>query len=64
MIPNLLDLGRCSLHHVMNAMRAGVKKMPRAVDYSNYIYYYFENSTTHTADYKKVQKEEKSPTLL
>ena len=41
MIPTLVDLGRCGLHHVMNAMQAAVKEMPRAVDFANDVYYYF-----------------------
>jgi len=63
MIPILLALGRCALHHVMNVMQAGVKEMPRAIDFANDVYYYFENSnsSTHRADYKEVQKEEKLP---
>ena len=63
MIPTLLDLGWFSLHHVMNAIQACVKEMPRAVDFANYVYCYFENSnsSTHRADYKDVQKEEKLP---
>jgi len=32
MNPTLLDLGWCGLHHVMNAIQAGVKEMPRTVD--------------------------------
>jgi len=61
MIPTLLDLGRCSLYHVMNAIQACVKEMPRAFDFANYVCYYFENSRTHGADYKELQKEEKVP---
>ena len=38
MNPTLLDLGQRSLHHVM---KAGVKEMPRAVDFANDVYYYF-----------------------
>ena len=45
----------------MNAKEAGVKEMPRAVDFTSYAYYYFENSSTCRTDYKEVQKEEKLP---
>jgi len=43
-------------------MQAGVKEMLRAVDFDNNVYYYFENSSTHRADYREVQKEGKTPT--
>ena len=54
MIPTLLDLGQRSLHHVM---KAGVKEMPRAVDFANDVYYY-----THRTDYKETQNDRKTPT--
>ena len=63
MIPILLDLGRCSLHHVLNAMQASVKEMPREVDFANNVYYYFENSSRCSTDYKEVQKEGNLPPL-
>jgi len=61
MIPTLLDLGWCSLHHVMNAMQTGIEEMPRAVDFAKDVHYYFENSSTPRAQHKEVQKEEKLP---
>jgi len=42
MILTLLDLGWCSLHYIMNTMQAGGKEMPRAIDFTNDVYYYFE----------------------
>jgi len=41
----------------MNAMQAGVKEMPRAVDFANDVYYY-----PHRTDYKEVQNDRKTPT--
>ena len=57
MIPTLLDLGQCSLHHVMNAMQAGFKEIRRTVDIANY----FKNRSTRRAYYKEVQKEGNLP---